>query len=301
MSEWIVSLDGTEQGHRLALILALCAAVLHAAFGALQKGMHDPWLTRGAVDVFLFLFALPVALFVVPWPQGIEWALLVGALGIHFCYKLGMALAYSRGAFTVVYPVVRGTGPLFTVIGAWLIFGETFAPMQWLGVAVLLSGIFGLAVYNLIHIDMQRETLVPALWIALGTGALVAVYTTYDAWGIRLTPDPFTFLAWFFLITSVDFPLLMVARLRRADRWPRFDGPLMLRGMIGALVAFVSFGGVMLGTRLGKVGEVAALRETSTLFAALIGWAVLHENTTPLRVALMGLIAFGAILVQAAG
>ena len=71
-----------------------------------------------------------------------------------------------------------------------------------------------------------------------------------------------------------------------------------LRGVIGALVAFVSFGGVMLATRLGRVGEVAALRETSTVFAAVIGWAVLGEKVGMLRAALMGLIALGAVLVQ---
>jgi drug/metabolite transporter (DMT)-like permease len=300
MSEWLVSLDGTEQGHQLALMLALCAAVLHAVFGALQKGMHDPWLTRGAIDVFLFIFALPVALFVVPWPEGVEWLLLVGALGIHFVYKMGMALAYSRGAFTVVYPVVRGMGPLFTVFGAWLIFGEVFAPMQWLGIAVLLAGIFGLAAYNLIHIDVQRETLVPALWIAVGTGALVAVYTTYDAYGIRTTPDPFTFLAWFFVITSVDFPFIALVRYRRMANPPVLR-PLLIRGVIGAWIAFGSFGSIMLATRLDKVGEAAVLRETSTVFAALIGWLVLGEKVGPRRMALMALIALGAVIVEMGG
>jgi len=300
MSEWLVSLDGTEQGHQLALILALCAAVLHAVFGALQKGMHDPWLTRGAIDVFLFVFALPVALFVVPWPQGVEWLLLIGALGIHFVYKMGMALAYSWGAFTVVYPVVRGMGPLFTVFGAWLIFGEVFAPMQWLGIAVLLAGIFGLAAYNLIHIDVQRETLVPALWIAVGTGALVAVYTTYDAYGIRTTPDPFTFLAWFFVITSVDFPFIALVRYRRMANPPVLR-PLLIRGVIGSWIAFGSFGSIMLATRLDKVGEAAVLRETSTVFAALIGWLVLGEKVGPRRMALMALIALGAVIVEMGG
>ncbi|WP_108484674.1 DMT family transporter [Oceaniglobus ichthyenteri] len=300
MSDWIISLQGTEAGHQWAMILAMSAAVIHAAFGALQKGMHDPWLTRGSVDFFIFIFALPVALFLVPWPQGGEWVLLLGALCIHLIYKVGMAFAYSKGAFTVVYPVVRGTGPLFTVIGAWIIFGEVFAPLQWLGVAVLLSGIFGLAAYNLIHIQLQRETLVPALLIALATGAMVAIYTTYDAYAIRATPNPFTFLAWFFVITAIDFPPLAVLRYRRMVKPPPLR-PLLIKGAIGAWLAFGSFGAVMLATRLDKVGEAAVLRETSTVFAALIGWLVLGETVGPRRMALMALIALGAVIVEMGG
>lgn len=300
MSAWLVSLEGTEAGHHVALVLALLAAFLHAVFGALQKGRHDPWLTRGAIDCWIFLLALPLALFAVPWPEGWAWLLLVGALGIHFCYKIGMALAYERGAFTVVYPVVRGTGPLFTVIGAWLLFGETFTGTQWLGVAVLLAGIFGLAVYNLIHIEVGRETLVPALWLAVGTGALVALYTTYDAFDIRYTPDPFTFLAWFFVITSIDFPAIAYLRWRNMPA-PPAPGPLLRRGLIGAWVAFGSFGSIMLATRLDKVGEAAVLRETSTVFAALIGWLVLRETVGPRRIALMSLIALGAVIVEVGG
>ncbi|KAJ54202.1 multidrug transporter [Actibacterium mucosum KCTC 23349] len=300
MSNWLNAIQGTETGHQVALMLALTAAVLHAIFGALQKGRYDPWISRGAIDVWLFVLAAPIALFLVPWPQGNQWLLLFGALGIHFVYKVGMALAYARGAFTVVYPVVRGTGPLFTVVGAWLIFGETFAPLQWVGVASLLAGIFGLAVYNLIHIEVDRDTLVPALWLAVATGGMVAVYTTYDAYGIRATPNPFTFLAWFFLITAVDFPVIAARRWWRMPVRPDL-GPLLRHGFIGAIVAFGSFGSVMMATRLDKVGEAAVLRETSTVFAALIGWVLLGEQTGPRRVALMGLIAAGAVIVELGG
>ncbi|MEX0338623.1 MAG: EamA family transporter [Arenibacterium sp.] len=300
MTEWVQSLEGTEAGHQAALALALTAAFLHAVFGALQKGRFDPWLTRGAIDFWLLLLALPMAVFLVPRPEGFAWAILFGALVIHFVYKVGMALAFERGAFTVVYPVVRGTGPLFTVIGAWLIFGETFTGVQWLGVCVLLVGIFGLAVYNLVHIRLGRDTLVPALALAVATGAMVAVYTTYDAFGIRYTPDPFTFLAWFFVITSLDFPIIAFLRWRNMVERPAAR-PLLARGFFGSLVAFGSFGSVMLATRLDKVGEAAVLRETSTVFAALIGWLVLKETVGPRRIALMTLIALGAVIVEFGG
>ena len=88
----------------VALALALLAAVCHAVFGALQKGRHDPWLTRGAIDICYALMALPVALFLVPLARARAWAILAGAMVIHIGYKLAQAMAYSRGAFTVVYP-----------------------------------------------------------------------------------------------------------------------------------------------------------------------------------------------------
>jgi drug/metabolite transporter (DMT)-like permease len=209
-----------------------------------------------------------------------------------------MALAYERAAYTVVYPVVRGTGPLVTLAFAALFLGEHYRALQWAGVALLSGAILMLAVVNLRGVRIGRRALYAGLGWALAGGLLVAVYTTYDAWGIRLTPDPFTFLAWFFLITAVDFPTLLAVRLARGRAVVPPLRPLMLRGVIGALVAFVSFGGVMLATRLGRVGEVAALRETSTVFAAVIGWAVLGEKVGMLRAALMGLIALGAVLVQ---
>jgi hypothetical protein len=81
MANWLISIEGTLQGRHVALGLALLAAILHALFGALQKGRHDPWLTRAAIDICYGLMALPFALFVVPWPR----ATYVGDL----CRRLG--------------------------------------------------------------------------------------------------------------------------------------------------------------------------------------------------------------------
>jgi drug/metabolite transporter (DMT)-like permease len=300
MSDWLISLEGTEAGRHLAMVLALAAAFLHAVFGALQKGRHDPWLSRGAIDLSYCLMAAPFALLVVPWPEAHMWPIFAGAVVIHIGYKILQAMAYTKGAYTVVYPVVRGTGPLFTVIGAWLIFGELFTPLQWAGVAVLLCGIYGLAVYNLRTLTLDRETMPLALGLAVATGLFVALYTTYDAYGIRAAADPFTFLAWFFFLDGMS--ILPIAGLRWRNMVARpAIGPLALRGVAGGLVAFLSFGSIMLATRLDKVGEAAVLRETSTVFAALIGWLVLKETVGPRRIALMGLIATGAVIVEFGG
>ena len=289
---------GTVPGHRLALGLALLAAVLHALFGALQKGRDDPWLARAAIDASYGLIAMPFALFVVPWPEAWMWKLFAGAFVIHAGYKILQAMTYDRAPYTVVYPVTRGTGPLFTALGAGVVFGERLLPVQWLGLLMLVGGIFGLAVFNLIRSAAARAML-PALVLAFLTGGFVAAYTTYDAWGIRATADPFTFLAWFFMIDGAFIPAVTFRRWRNLDR-ARFI-PLIQRGVFGAFVAFFSFGSVMLATRLDRVVEVAALRETSTVFAALIGWLVLGEKVGPVRAALMAVIAAGAVVMEGAG
>ena len=300
MGEWIVSIAGTPEGARLATMLALMSALAHAAFGALQKGRFDPWMTRGAIDGWLAVISAPVAFFMVPWPTATTFCLLAGALVIHFIYKGTMAAAYEKAAYTVVYPVVRGTGPLVTVIAATVFFNEHFTAMQWLGVACLSGGILLLAARNLLEEKIDLYSLKVGLAWAVAGGIMVAVYTTWDAYGIRSSINPFTFLAWFFFITALDFPILAVWLYRRMAVKPDV-GPLMWRGLAGALIAWVSFGGVMMATRLDKVGEAAVLRETSTVFAALIGWFILGEKVGLRRLFLMAMVALGAVIVEMGG
>lgn len=297
MSDWLVSLEGTEAGSTLALWLALLAAVLHALFGALQKGRTDPWTARTAFDLSYALMAVPM-LFLVPPPEPHVWPLLAAAWAIHVGYKLSQAATYSAGAYLVVYPVVRGVSPVFTVIGAGLLFGEHFAPLQWLGVAMLVGGIMGFSIWNLRHVTLDRALLPRALGLAVLTGGFVALYTTWDAYVIRSTANPFTFIAWFFFLDGLAFPLGWLALNRRLPRW---EGHVVRLGLTGAVIAYFSFGSIMLATRIDKVGEAAVLRETSVLFSALIAWLVLKEGVGPRRLALMALIAAGAVVVEWGG
>lgn len=276
MTDWLISIEGTAEGR------------------------HDPWLTRGAVDFSYCMMAIPFAFFVVPWPEPHMWLIFAGMFVIHVAYKITQAMAYTHGAYTVVYPVVRGLGPVITVVIAGVVFGEHFEGLQWAGLAVLTLAILALAAVNLSREKANRGALKLALSWAVAGGVIVAAYTTYDAYGIRETPNPFTFLAWFFVIDGLLFPVIATIRWRRMEN-PPLVRPLMARGFIGGIIAFLSFGSILMATRLDKVGEAAVLRETSTVFAALIGWLFLKETVGPVRAVLMGLIAAGAVIVEFGG
>jgi drug/metabolite transporter (DMT)-like permease len=297
VSAWLVSLEGTEAGKTLAMCLALLAAFLHALFGALQKGRTDPWTARTVIDASYAAIAVPL-MFLVPAPEPHLWPLLAIAWAIHTGYKISQAATYTAGAYLVVYPVVRGTSPVFTVIGAGILFGEVFTPVQWAGVAMLVGGIYGFSLWNLRNVTLDRNLLPRALGLAALTGGFVALYTTWDAFVIRATADPFTFIAWFFFLDGLVFPLGWLALNRRL---PAPDARVIRLGLTGAVVAYFSFGSIMLATRLDKVGEAAVLRETSVLFSALIAWLVLKEGVGPRRLALMALIAAGAVVVEWGG
>ena len=98
MSNYITEIAGTPTGSQLAMLLALSAAILHAVFGALQKGRYDPWLSRGVIDLSYGIIAAPFALFLMPWPEPHMWFIFAGMVLIHVVYKLSQAMAYSFGA-----------------------------------------------------------------------------------------------------------------------------------------------------------------------------------------------------------
>lgn len=296
MGELIVSLSGTDAGEALALALIMLSAVAHAVFGAINKGGVDPFINRGAINICYGLMTLPFALFVVPWPTPWIWALLGISYLIHILYEYLQASAFSKGDFTIVYPIARGTGPMVAMLLALVFFQERYSFWQWIGGIGLSASIIGLAVVN-IRRAKHLPNLNGAILTALATGVMVAVYTMIDAYGIREAANPFTFIAWFFTLGGVGFPLIAAARWQKLAIKPAIPD-IALRGFFGGIVAFMSFGAVMLAIRLDSVGEAAALRETSIIFATAIGVLVFHEKIDATRLCLIVGIAAGAVLVE---
>ena len=300
MGDLIVELSGTPAGEALAVALALLSAMAHAVFGAVNKGGMDPYLNRGAINITYSLMAVPFALFVVPWPDAQLFKILIITFFVHLLYEWLQTISFAKGAFTVVYPIARGTGPLVTALGALIIFQEQLNSTQWLGLVMLSASIFSLAFLNYRYVVASgknisgiREAVVAAFF----TGAMIAVYTTIDAYGIRLAADPFTFLAWFFMTGGLGFPFIAARRWFEIEIRPPLSD-LAMRGIFGAIIGVISFGSIMLATRLGKVAEAATLRETSIIFATAIGVLIFKEKIRLPALLLIALIALGAIIVK---
>ena len=180
------------------------------------------------------------------------------------------------------------------------VFSETLVLSQWAGLLLLSGAIFSLAFINLGETELTGEAkrgLLISILLAVCAGIFVALYTTVDALGIRTAFDPFTFLAWFFFLGGFGFPVVAYSRWIKLENKPEVQ-PLIVRGVFGALIAFFSFGTLMLATRIGKVSEAAALRETSIIFATGIGVLFFHEKVDFKRMIAIILIALGAILIE---
>tara|TARA_R110002073_G_scaffold152635_2_gene307094 strand:+ start:104 stop:1069 length:966 start_codon:yes stop_codon:yes gene_type:complete len=297
--EIIKSVEGTETGALIALVLALMSAMAHAIFGAVVKS-GDPILNRGAINICYGTAAAPIALFVTPWPTPELWPILGIAYVVHFAYEWFQVKSFEHGAFVLVYPIGRGSGPLLTALAAMIVFDEILTLNQWLGIIMISGGILALAQVNLrsaIASGVNMRGLKLAIGFALGTGVLIAVYTTVDAYGIRLADNPFTFLAWFFFSGLFGSPIIAGLKYRRLET-PVDKAALFTRGLFGALIGVISFGAIMLATRLGQVATVAALRETSIIFGTALGVFIFKEKVTVPRLLLIGLIAAGAVLIE---
>lgn len=297
MIEYFDALASSPNAANIAFILALISAVSHSVFGALQKDHNDPFLIRAAIDIWFCIIWLPIGLFIMPWPTAYEWLLIAGLFPLHTAYKVTLAMAYRNGDFSFIYPIARGSSPFFTALVGVLVFGDVLHGWQWVGILIISLAIMAMAIEAARRNRLDTNTLRVATMFALLTGALITTYSIYDTFGVRENRSPMIFLTWFYVVDGWLFPL--VAYLKRKTVHP-VNGYMQLgiKGFYSSLFGILSFTAIFIASDIGKVGEVFAIRETSVVFAALIGFFFLREKVSPLRFVLIGLIAMGAILIK---
>ena len=271
-------------------VAVLVAAVLHASWNALLKGVDD----RLAIVVLLDLTGLVVAalaLPLVPVPAQASRGLLVASVTLHLGYELLLLVAYRAGDLSQVYPLARGTAPLLVAAYAGLVLGERLEPVQLAGLGGVCAGLVLLAEAG------RGARWRPAVGPALATGVFIAAYTVADGLGVRRAGTVTGYVAWLFLLHGLPIPLFALAARGRALA-PRLRRHLGA-GVAAGLLAVAAYGLVLWAQRRGALAVVAALRETSVLVAALIGTLVFGERLGRRRVLAAALLAAGIVALNA--
>ncbi|RFB67972.1 MULTISPECIES: DMT family transporter [unclassified Herbaspirillum] len=271
--------------HIIALILF--AALLHASWNALLRGGADRLWSMTVMCLAVALASVVIAVFLAP-PAQASWMYAVLSAVLHVGYNLFLVRSYRAGDLGQTYPISRGSSPLLITIAASAFAGERVEMSALLGIALVAGGIISLA-FN------GRKLAVPSLPYALGTGCFIAAYSVVDGIGVRLSGAPMAYTVWMCALWGVLMPAVYIG-LRGAGNLFTLR-PGFATASIGGLVSLLAYGIVIYAMSGAPMGAVSALRETSVLFAALIGYFFLGETLTVRKMLACAVIAAGTIII----
>ena len=280
-------------------VAVLCAAVLHASWNALAKGTED----RFGLFVRMNLVALFVSVtlfFCVPAPTVAAVPWLVVSAVVHVAYSLALLSAYKVGDFNLTYPLARGLGPIL-VAGFAVGIGEHLSPTAAAGMALISGSVCVLGLTPWRAVSSNRA----ALAAATATGVAIAAYTLIDGFGVRRADSAAGYTLGMFSVQAMLTCLLLrtAAVGTRLDRAPTAvsSSRTWVLAASASVMSLSAYGLVLWAQTRGSLAAVAALRESSTVVAAVIGWVVFKESMSRTRAAASATIAIGAALLALAG
>jgi drug/metabolite transporter (DMT)-like permease len=273
----------------LATALILVSALIHATVNAMVKISEDGLLTRGCMNGVALLAALPWLPFV-PLPPPSLVPVLLAAVLVHGLYPFFLVAAYRRTDLSVAFPIARGLTPLGVALLSWVALGTTISLSKFAWIAVLALGVAAFAFEKLARQGRHRRH---GISMAIYTGAIIATYTVIDGIGLRSTANAFTYIVWLLVLDGL-FVSTVVVVVRHHAIAP-FLRRYWRQALRGGLLGVSSYALALYALSLGPIAEIAALRETSVAFAAVISALFLHERFGLARIAATTLVTAGVI------
>lgn len=275
----------------IVFLAVIGAALLHAAWNALVKGGTDKAMSMGAVVIG----HIPIAIIALPFvalPSVDSLPYLFGGIALHFGYQLFLLRSYETGDLTQVYPIARGSAPLIVAVFSVFVLGVHLEGLELLAIAIIGAGILSLALVRQ-RDGLQNKT---AALLALTTGLFIASYSLVDGLGARIAGTSLGYYCWL----AIGNGLLMIAFLalkspQTLQTIPRKGMPILL---VGGGASFVAYALVTWAFTQAPIALVTALRETSIVFALLIGVFFLKERLSLVKVFSTFAALLGAILLK---
>lgn len=284
----------------LIVALLLAAALMHASWNALLKAdRSDRLATFGVIMTTGTIMGL-VAVPFLPWIHPGAWKFLALSVIIHVAYYTFLLKAYSYGDLSHTYPIARGLGPLLVALVSGQLIGEHLRVQDILGVVLLSGGLVALALPLKSANPRPEGRHGLATLFAVLTGITIAAYIIADGFGVRAAGPTFehriAYIAWLCVLEGPWLLVLAIA-LRPQTVWSHLKRTWW-RGVIGGTIANVGYGIAIYALVLGPMAHVAALRETSVLFGALMGTLLLGEPFGLRRVAAAFVIVSGLVMMN---
>ena len=269
-------------------LAVLGAAFLHALWNALIKlgtskvgGMVILSIVEVPIGLTVIAFANPIDRAAIPW--------VLAAGCTHFAYKFFLTYAYDRGDLSRVYPIARGAAPMVVALFGSAFLADAVSGQEYLAIAVLAAGVLLMA--RGVFASGEDRQLLP---FALGSALATATYTLIDGMGARVSGAPAAYVAWVFVADGCFFTLGMLA-LRGWDVIPR-NWHAWRMGAFASAASYGAYAVSIWAMTFAPIAVVAALRETSILFAVLIGWLIFGERMTGEK-AVASLVIVGGVML----
>lgn len=264
----------------------LFAALLHATWNALLKSGADRMVSLTVMQTTTSVLA-GFGLLFVPLPAAECWPYLVMGMALHYAYRMTLVYGYNRAELGEIYPIARGTAPPLVTVGAAIFAGDRVTVLAVVGIALVSLGIFLLR--RSVRPSISGRTLLTGLTI----GAIIACYTIVDGMGARVSGNPVGYTL--VLFSASGLTTLLTYLFLRGWRLPPTTGKELSKGVASSAVSMLAYGTVIWALTHGLMGSVSALRETSVLFAALIGAIFLNERFTFRRMLACTIVVIGAV------
>lgn len=267
-------------------LLALGSALLHAGWNLNVKASRDPFVFTWAIFASSTVVGIPI-LVALGWPAAEAWPFLLGSSLLQLAYAFTLSAAYRATDLSVAYPIARGLAPMLVTIGAWIALDDVLSVVPFLGVLLVSLSLMVIA---------RGSGGGRGIGMALLTGFIISAYTLIDTAGVRRVDESIRYVATLFVSVAVLSTVAVFLTRPRSLIVELVRGNSARMLMSGSL-AIGAYGLVLIAARLGPIGLVASLRETSVIFGTLFGWLVLKEPLGSRRTASAIGVALGAALL----
>tara|TARA_R110000868_G_scaffold53928_1_gene169135 strand:- start:20089 stop:20937 length:849 start_codon:yes stop_codon:yes gene_type:complete len=277
-------------GLSIGALAMIGSALAHAGMTLLTKRAQDRLVFRALSLVFVSALMLPWLVFQ-PFPDWAVWRfLLMGGVTI-WAFNMLLIAAFERGDMNLVYPVMRGSAPALATLAAYLFLGEAVSLWQLAGLAIACTALVGFA-----WPEKDGAPKIQILLFALAAACMTASYTVIDAAGVRESGNVMVYTGWFFVVSGVTIGT--TALIRRGTRFWAIARQETRPAATSMLFNLTTYGLALYAYSIAPVAPMAALRETSIVFGALLAALVLKEPFGLKRIGLAVLLVTGLVVMQ---